>query len=127
MSARRRGFAGPPAVAPAEKVAVAHGVVPSVEGLTFPPEFEHSFHDTALIARILIDGSPALSRPTDDLNRKTLWRVDEASISLEAMITRREEWRLVSPPHACGRHAGELRRVKIHDGWRSADSINDYI
>jgi hypothetical protein len=57
-------------VAPAEKVSVAHGVVPSVEGLTFPPEFEHSFHDTALIARILIDGSPALSRPTDDLNRK---------------------------------------------------------
>jgi hypothetical protein len=96
-------------------------------GLTFPPEFEHSFHDAALIARILIDGSPPLSWPTDDPNRKALWRVDEAPISLEAMITCRDEWRLVTPPHAGGRHVGELRRVKVHAGWRFADSTDDFI
>src|SRR5271165_536504 len=75
-------------VAPAEKVAIADGVVPSIEGLAFPPEFENTFGDTALIARIRVDRSRALRRPSDDLDREALWCVDEASIPLEAAIAR---------------------------------------
>jgi hypothetical protein len=37
-------------VAPGEEVAVAYGVVAGVKGLALPPELEHPFGNTALIA-----------------------------------------------------------------------------
>src|SRR6202023_3314294 len=46
-------------IAPGEEVAVAYGVVAGVKGLAFPPELEHSFGDASLIARVLVDRSPA--------------------------------------------------------------------
>src|SRR6266446_1871616 len=109
-------------VAPAKKIAVADGVVPSKAGFAFPPEFEDAFGDAALIARIRVDRPPTLSPPTDDLDREALRRIDEASISLEVIIARRYERYLVDAPHASCRHISDLRRIKIHDGLHSARS-----
>src|SRR5437868_6924947 len=103
-------------VAPGEEVTVAYGVVPSVKRLAFPPELEHAFCDTTLIARIFVDGSPALSRPTDDLDREAHWCIDEASVPLEGTVARSDERRLMNSTHACGRHIGDFRRIKMHDG-----------
>src|SRR5260370_884115 len=106
--------------APTKKIAVADSVVARVKGLAFPPEFEDAFGDAALGARIRVDGPPTLCRPTDDLDREALRRIDQASIPFEVMIARRYDWRFVDAPHAGGRDVSDLRRFKIHDGSRSA-------
>ena len=111
-------------IAPGEEVAVAYSVVPSLKGLAFPPELEHSFGDASLIPGILVNRSPALCRPADDLDRDALWRVNEASVPLEGTIARCDERRLMDPPHACGRHVGDRRQIKIHNGPRSVDRPN---
>src|SRR5271166_254657 len=106
-------------IAPAEQIAVADGVVPRAEGLTSPPELEDSFGDPALISRILVDRSPALSRPSNDLDREALWRVDQASIALKTMVAGPDERRLICPSHASCRDVGDVRRIKIHDVFLS--------
>jgi hypothetical protein len=112
-------------VAPAKKVAVTDSIVPSVEGLACPSEFENSFGNAALIARILVDRSPALSRPPDDLDGEALWRVDEASIPLKGAIARHNNWCLMDPPHACRRYISDLSGINIHDDSRSVDRLDE--
>src|ERR1700733_12222391 len=73
-------------IAPAEQIAVADGVVARVKRFALPPELEEPFGDAALIARIVVDRAPAPGRPADDLDRESLWLVDEAAIAFEALI-----------------------------------------
>jgi hypothetical protein len=49
-------------VAPAEEIAVADGIVSGVQRLAFPAKSEQAFGYAALVARILIDWTPALGR-----------------------------------------------------------------
>jgi hypothetical protein len=102
-------------VAPAEEVAVADGVVSGIESLALPPEFEETLRDAALIARILIDGAPALGRPPDDLDREGLRLVDKAALALEALVAGDDERCLMCLSHPRRRHMGDLRGIKVHD------------
>src|SRR5215469_8680793 len=109
-------------VAPGEEVAVADGVVTGVEGFAFPPKFEDPLGDATLIARILVDLSPALRRPTDDLDREALRRVNEAAIAHQVLLGGGNEPCRVHLPHAGGRHVGYLRRIKILHGASHDDA-----
>src|SRR5215469_636414 len=78
------GLLGP--VAPAEEIAVADRVVAGVEGLALPPELEQAGGHPALVTGVQIDRPPALSRPADDLDGEGLRLVDQAAVSLEALV-----------------------------------------
>src|ERR1700730_16971516 len=100
--------------APAEEIAVADGVVPGVERVALPAELEQSFGHTALIARILVDRSPPLGRPANDLDREGFWFVDEAAVARQSVIACDDEGRHMNLPHTRRRHIGDLSKVGLH-------------
>ena len=60
------------------------------------------------------------SRPTDDLDREALWRMDEASVPWRVSSLAREECRLTDTTHASGRHIRD--RVRGPAYWRVSDA-----
>ena len=68
---------------PAEETAVADGIVSGVQRLAFPAKFDQAFGYAALVARILIDWTPALGRPADDLDPEGFAVIDQTAITLK--------------------------------------------
>src|SRR5215472_9462958 len=103
-------------VAPPEEIAVAHRIVAGVESLALPPEFEQAGGHPALIARVEVDGPPALGRPAHDLDVKAFGLLDEAAIALEILLGGDDQGRLIYPPHARGGRIGDVPEIQFHGG-----------
>src|SRR5579862_6146517 len=94
-------------LAPAEEIAVAHGVVACVECFAFPPELEQSLGDTTLITAPCIDRAPSLLWPTDDLYLETLRVIHQAAVALETLRARDDEGRVMDVARPCRGHVGK--------------------
>ncbi len=82
---------------PAQKILIAHGVVPPVENLAFPPEGEDTLGGAAFVPGADVDLAPALGRPAHDLDGMAV-RIDhELAIAHQALRRRADERRLDRP------------------------------